>query len=116
MFLQRKRRDLFDRDVSALWSEDSSLEQSIDVGSKIGILKLRAVPFDGVAILIDQELLKVPGDVVAANRRPQRDRRAVETATREDQRHVVGAAVALGVRRVTHRDRLLRPDVPGGAG
>lgn len=63
MFLQRKRRDLFDRDVSALWSEDSSLEQSIDVGSKIGILKLRAVPFDGVAILIDQELLKVPGDV-----------------------------------------------------
>lgn len=63
MFLQRKRRDLFDRDVSASWSEDSSLEQSIDVGSKIGILKLRAVPFDGVAILVDQELLKVPGDV-----------------------------------------------------
>jgi hypothetical protein len=63
VFLKRKRRDLFDRDVSASWSEDSSLEQSIDVGSKIGIFKLRAVPFDGVAILVDQELLKVPGDV-----------------------------------------------------
>lgn len=46
------------------------LQESIDVFRNVGVLKLGAVTLHGLTILVDEKLLKVPGDVGPSDWRP----------------------------------------------
>merc|ERR1719261_189067 len=73
------------------------LERLLDVRGNIGRRVVAAEALDDLAVLADEELFEVPGNVGARHRRPKRHRGRVEGAAREDERVVVVAPVALAV-------------------
>ena len=73
------------------------LEQSLDVRADGVRRVVPRVPLDEIAVLVEQELLEVPGDVRARHWGPEAHRGAAEAAARQDERVDVVAAVSLSV-------------------
>ena len=69
------------------------LDPLLDIGSRV----IPAEALDNLTILTDEELLEVPGNVRASNRRPQGDGRRVEGTAGEDEGILVLASVPLAV-------------------
>ena len=77
--------------------EQPCLERLLDEGRNVGGREVAAEALDELAILANEELLEVPGDVGASDRRPQGHGGRVEGAAGEDESIAVVASVALGV-------------------
>ena len=99
------------RHVCTVQIRRALFEKVGDVLGYSGGRVVTAVALHDLAALVDQELLKVPGDVRAQHGGPQGDGGAVKAPSGQDQGVHIVAAVALGVSDWVHRDgdSLLHP-------